>query len=65
MTFVICLNNEGYEAALELRKIYQVLPPEATIRVDISASLTNPAKTIFTTQKLLRRSNSRRAPCAS
>ncbi len=29
MTFAICLNNEGYEAALELRKIYQVLPPEA------------------------------------
>jgi hypothetical protein len=29
MTFVICLNNEGYEASLELRKIYQVLPPEA------------------------------------
>jgi len=29
MTFAICLNNEGYEASLELRKIYQVLPPEA------------------------------------
>jgi len=28
MTFVICLENEGYEASLELRKIYQVLPPE-------------------------------------
>jgi hypothetical protein len=28
MTFAICLDNEGYEAALELRKIYQVLPPE-------------------------------------
>ena len=28
MTFVICLHNEGYEASLELRKIYQVLPPE-------------------------------------
>ncbi len=28
MTFAICLNNEGYEASLELRKIYQVLPPE-------------------------------------
>ena len=24
-----CLDNEGYEASLELRKIYQVLPPEA------------------------------------
>jgi len=29
MTFAICLNNEGYEAALEMRKIYQVLPSEA------------------------------------
>ena len=28
MTFVICLHNEGYEASLELRKIYQLLPPE-------------------------------------
>ena len=28
MTFAICLENEGYEASLELRKIYQVLPPE-------------------------------------
>ena len=27
--FTICLDNEGYEASLELRKIYQVLPPEA------------------------------------
>lgn len=29
MTFAICIDNEGYEASLELRKIYQVLPPEA------------------------------------
>ena len=28
MIFAICVDNEGYEAALELRKIYQVLPPE-------------------------------------
>ena len=28
MVFAICLDNEGYEAALELRKIYQVLTPE-------------------------------------
>jgi hypothetical protein len=27
--FAICLENEGYEASLELRKIYQVLAPEA------------------------------------
>ena len=28
MRFAICLDNEGYEASLELRKIYRVLPPE-------------------------------------
>jgi hypothetical protein len=28
--FVVCINNEGYQASLERRKIYQVLPdPEA------------------------------------
>jgi len=34
MTFAICLDNEGYEASLELRKIYQVLPPEANDPTD-------------------------------
>jgi hypothetical protein len=29
MTFAICLDNEGCEASLELRRIYRVLPPEA------------------------------------
>lgn len=29
MTFAICLDNEDYEASLELRKIYAVLPPQA------------------------------------
>ncbi len=24
--FVVCINNEGYPASLELRKIYRVLP---------------------------------------
>jgi len=27
--YALCVNNEGYEAALELRKLYQVLPPES------------------------------------
>jgi hypothetical protein len=26
--FAVCVNNEGYLASLELRKIYQVLPDE-------------------------------------
>jgi uncharacterized metal-binding protein len=26
MKFVICTDNSGYEASLELRKLYQVLP---------------------------------------
>jgi hypothetical protein len=25
-SFVVCVDNEGYEASLELRKIYQTLP---------------------------------------
>ncbi len=27
-TFVICVKNEGYEASLELRKLYEALPDE-------------------------------------
>ncbi|MBP0029937.1 hypothetical protein PN466_19715 [Roseofilum reptotaenium CS-1145] len=26
MEFVVCINNQGYPASLELRKIYQTLP---------------------------------------
>ena len=26
--FVICINNHGYEASLEQRKLYEVLPDE-------------------------------------
>ncbi|HEX7177256.1 MAG TPA: hypothetical protein VF240_18510 [Pyrinomonadaceae bacterium] len=26
--YALCVNNEGYEASLELRKLYQILPPE-------------------------------------
>lgn len=26
--FAVCINNEGYPASLELRKIYQILPDE-------------------------------------
>ena len=29
MTLALCTDNEGYEAALELRKVYVVAPPEA------------------------------------
>ncbi len=29
MRFAICLDNKGYEASLELRKIYQVSSPES------------------------------------
>ncbi|OQW55785.1 MAG: hypothetical protein A4S17_05615 [Proteobacteria bacterium HN_bin10] len=25
-SFVVCVNNEGYEVSLELRKIYQAVP---------------------------------------
>ena len=26
--FVVCIKNDGYPVSLELRKIYEVLPPE-------------------------------------
>ncbi len=28
MEFVVCINNEGYAASLELHKIYRVVPDE-------------------------------------
>jgi len=27
--FAICVNNDGYPASLELRKVYQIIPDEA------------------------------------
>ena len=35
-SFVVCVTNEGYEASLELHKIYRVLPdPDAEKEGDI------------------------------
>ncbi len=31
-TYVICINNEGYEASLEIRKLYQVVADEVGSR---------------------------------
>jgi hypothetical protein len=31
--FVICVGNKGYSASLELRKIYQVLPDKAALKL--------------------------------
>lgn len=28
LQFIVCINNEGYSASLELRKIYRVIPDE-------------------------------------
>jgi hypothetical protein len=30
--FVVCVSNKGYEASLELRKIYQRVPDEAAAK---------------------------------
>jgi hypothetical protein len=30
--FVVCVRNEGYEASLELRKIYQAIPDTGAAR---------------------------------
>ena len=32
--FVICLNNNGYEASLEQRKLYEVLPDKKASKHD-------------------------------
>jgi len=32
MQFAICLDNEGYEASLEIGKLYQVIPDEEAVR---------------------------------
>ena len=32
--FVICTSNAGYEASLELRKLYQVVPDSASHKLD-------------------------------
>ncbi len=31
MKFSICLDNEGYEASLEIGKLYQVIPDEEAV----------------------------------
>jgi len=31
-TFVLCINNEGYPASLELRKVYQTLPDPKAVQ---------------------------------
>jgi hypothetical protein len=32
-TFAVCVNNKGYPASLELRKLYQVIPDEQTAKL--------------------------------
>lgn len=31
--FVVCIGNKGYSASLELRKIYQMLPDKAALKL--------------------------------
>jgi hypothetical protein len=33
--FAVCINNEGYEASLELGKLYQVIPDDEAERNDL------------------------------
>ena len=33
--FVICIKNDGYEASLELRKLYELLPDQAAAQLDM------------------------------
>ncbi len=32
LQYVVCINNKGYPASLELRKLYQVVPDTEAIR---------------------------------
>ncbi len=32
-SFVVCINNKGYPASLEIRKLYQAIPDELAARV--------------------------------
>ncbi|HEX7721133.1 MAG TPA: hypothetical protein VF397_03180 [Pyrinomonadaceae bacterium] len=42
--FAICVQNEGYPAALELWKVYRVIPDKKAASISQFASLTNQAK---------------------
>ena len=33
LTFLVCVKNDGYEASLELRKLYRVLPDAQAARL--------------------------------
>ena len=33
--FVICVENEGYESSLEVRKVYQVIPDRGAAAADL------------------------------
>jgi len=33
--FVVCINNDGYEASLERRKLYRVVPDPSATRYDM------------------------------
>lgn len=35
ISFAVCLNNEGYEASLELRKLYQLVPDGSAATHDL------------------------------
>ena len=32
-SFVVCINNKGYPASLEIRKLYQAIPDETAAKV--------------------------------
>jgi hypothetical protein len=32
-SFVVCINNKGYPASLEIRKLYQAIPDERAAKV--------------------------------
>jgi hypothetical protein len=61
-TFAVCVNNKGYPASLELRKLYQVIPDELPPSLDKSEWSMNPAKTIFIRSNISPQCNCLRTP---
>ena len=46
--FVLCVKNEGHQASLEVRKLYQVLPDPGAAAKQAAASSRNREKITFT-----------------
>jgi len=51
--FVVCINNQNYQASLELHKIYQMIPDEGADSEAIFVLLTKVEKITYTPHLIL------------